>query len=70
LMKLSGIPPKNLCIDQLNVTVCCRYVDSLLKKPRIKRYLAKYHARDLHRLERLVKEFEEVCGVANRAGRS
>lgn len=70
LMKLSGILPKNLCVDQLNLTVCSRYADSLLKKPRIKRYLAKYHGRDLHRLEMLVNEFEEVCEVTSRAGES
>lgn len=69
LMKLSGVPPKNLCIDQLNATVCSRYVESLLEKARIQRYLAKYHARDLRKLESLVKEFNEICQVANRTGR-
>jgi hypothetical protein len=63
-MRLSGLPPKSLCIDQLNATVCSKYVDSLLEKPRIKRYLAKYHARNLQKLEMLVNEFEEICQVA------
>jgi len=43
LLALSGEPPRTLCVDQLNLTVCCRYAESLLKNSRINRYLAKYH---------------------------
>ena len=41
LLRLSGEPPANFCIDQLNVTVCCRYAETLIANSRINRYLAK-----------------------------
>ena len=31
LLRISGDPPKTLCMDELNLTVCCRYVESLLE---------------------------------------
>jgi hypothetical protein len=69
LLKLSGTLPENLCVDQLIATVCSKYADSLLQKPRVKRYLAKYHAADLKKLETQVKEFEEICQVADHTGK-
>jgi len=64
LLALSGEPPRALCVDQLNLTVCCRYADSLVKSPRINRYLAKYHPRAFRELQMIVDEFERVSGVA------
>jgi hypothetical protein len=61
LLRLSGAPPKNLCIDQLNLTVCCRYAESLLQNARVNRYLAKHHPTELSALQGLLGEFEEVC---------
>ncbi len=61
LLRLSGEPPKNLCIDQLNLTVCGRYAESLLKNARITRYLAKYHPGELRGLQTLVREFDRIC---------
>lgn len=58
LVRLSGEPPKNLCLDQLNLTVCCRYAETLLKNARIKRYLLKRHPKQLRKLEMLLAEFE------------
>jgi len=43
LLRLSGEPPKNLCVDELNLTVCCRYSETLLENSRVRRYLAKHH---------------------------
>jgi len=56
LLRLSGEPPKTLCVDQLNLTVCCRYAESLLMNDRIRRYLLKHHAEELAQMEDLVAE--------------
>lgn len=60
LRGLSGEPPRSLCVDQLNLTVCCRYADSLMKIARINRYLAKYHPKALRELLALVDTFEST----------
>jgi hypothetical protein len=60
LLALSGELPKALCVDQLNLTVCCRYADSLMKSARINRYLAKYHPKALRELQSIVDEFEST----------
>jgi hypothetical protein len=60
-LRLSGKPPQNLCIDELNLTVCCRYAESLMRNARINRYLGKYHPEELRELKHLVEEFERIC---------
>lgn len=60
LLRLSGDPPANLCIDQLNLTVCCRYAESLMKNPRISRYLAKHHPTELQALQAVLTEFDSM----------
>lgn len=60
LRRLSGEPSKTLCIDQLTLTVCCRYAGLLLKNKRIQRYLAKHHPAELQQLEELLTEFEKA----------
>ena len=52
--------PKTFSIDLLTLTVCCRYAESLLRNPRVKRYLAKHHPGELRDLEALLAEFEIV----------
>ncbi len=61
LLRLSGEPPQNLCIDELNLTICCRYAESLMRNTRINRYMDKYHAEELRQLKNLVAEFERIC---------
>jgi hypothetical protein len=61
LLLLSGRPPLNLCFDELNLTVCCRYAGSLMRNTRINRYLFKYHREELRQLKNLVEEFERIC---------
>jgi hypothetical protein len=63
LSRLSGEPPKSLCIDELSLTVCCRYAETLLKNTQIKRYLMKYHPKELHELAALLAEFNRLCGL-------
>jgi hypothetical protein len=63
LLRLSGEPLKTLCMDQVNVATCCRYVESLLENPRINRYLAKHHSANLNRLQELLEEFEQTCQI-------
>jgi hypothetical protein len=65
LLRLSGGAPKALCMDQVNATVCCRYVESLLENPRISRYLAKHHPEDLRELKDLLDEFEQTCQITS-----
>lgn len=61
LLRLSGEPPQHLCVDELNLTVCCRYAQSLMRNARVNRYLGKYHPQELRQLKNLVEEFERVC---------
>jgi hypothetical protein len=61
LLALSGPLPKDLCKDQLKLTVYCRYVELLLRNARISRYLAKYHAGEVTKLKTLLTEFKTVC---------
>jgi hypothetical protein len=58
LQRLSGEPPRNLCLDQLNLTGCCRYAEALLKNARIKQYLLKRHPGQLRKLEMALARFE------------
>lgn len=60
LLRLSGRPPKALCIDQLRLTVCCRYTESVLKNVRISRYLTRHHPGKLADLQQLVDEFQNL----------
>ncbi len=69
LRLLSGEPPQNLCIDQLNLTVCCRYAESLLNNARISRYLAKHHPAAQQSLQALLGEFEKSCQRSAPLGR-
>ena len=62
-LRISDERSKPLCFEQLNVTICCRYIESLLKAPRINRYLAKHHPEDLCRLQNLLDEFERTCQI-------
>ncbi len=65
LLRLSGGPFPTLCIDEVCLTVCCRYAESLLQHPRISRYLSKHHAREVRKLQQLLNDFERVCGKGN-----
>jgi hypothetical protein len=61
LLRLSGPPPKDLCVDELTLTLGCRYGEWLLLNPRVLRYLTKNHSADLRKLQDLLAEFEEAC---------
>jgi hypothetical protein len=61
LLRLSGEPPLNLCIDELSLTVCCRYAESLMRNTRITKYLSKYHPEELEQLQNLVEQFQKIC---------
>jgi hypothetical protein len=50
--------PKTFSVDLLSLTVCCRYAESLLKNPRVKRYLLKHHPEELSDLETLLTDCE------------
>jgi len=64
LLRLSGPPPKDICVDQLKLTTCIRYAELLLENPRIFRYLSKNHSTDLRRLQRLIEGFKENCQLS------
>jgi hypothetical protein len=59
LLSLSSEPPKTLALDQLTLTICCRYANSLLANPKIKEYLAKHHSLQLVDLEKSIDECEQ-----------
>jgi hypothetical protein len=61
LSVLSGPLPKNLCMDQVKLTVYCRYLESLLQNPRISRYLTKYHAEEMTKITRRLAQFKNIC---------
>jgi len=61
LLRLSGPPPQNLCADLLQLTIGCRYVEWLLKNPRVLRYLRKNHAVELRQIETILVDFERAC---------
>jgi hypothetical protein len=63
LLRISGDPPKTLCMDELNLTVCCRYVESLLENSRISRYLSKHHPSELAKRQNLLDELEKTCNI-------
>jgi hypothetical protein len=67
LLRLSGEPPKALCVDQLNLTVCCRYAELLLNNARITRYLSRYHLGELRGLQDIVREFDQRCVCSMRS---
>jgi hypothetical protein len=60
LLRLSGPPPKNLCADELRLTIGCRYAQGLLQNPHILRYLGKNHLADLLKLQNLLSDFERA----------
>ena len=62
-LRISDERSKPLCFEQLNVTICCRYIESLLKAPRINRYPAKHYPEDLCRLQNLLDDFERPCQI-------
>ena len=62
LLRLSGEPSKTLCIDELNLTICCRYAEALLKNSRIRRYLLNNHSEELQCLETLLDDFRRKSG--------
>jgi hypothetical protein len=64
LLGLSGPPPMTLCVDQMNLTVCCRFAELLLKSPGILKYLYKNHASELQKLQKLLVEFDATCRSA------
>ena len=58
-LRLSSEPPKTLALDQLTLTICCRYLNSLLANAKIKDYLAKHHCLELAELEKLIEQCEQ-----------
>lgn len=63
MLELTGALPENLCLDEITLTICCRYGESLLKNPRVKKYLARQHPNHLRKLEQLLAEFENACRI-------
>ena len=52
-------PPQALALDQLTLTICCRFLNTLLANAKIQEYLAKYHSLQLAYLEKLIEECEQ-----------
>jgi hypothetical protein len=58
-LRLPSRPPNALALDQLILTICCRYANSLLANPKIKEYVAKHHSLELADLKKLIEECEQ-----------
>jgi hypothetical protein len=50
--------PQTFTADLLTLTVCCRYAESLLKNPRVKKYVMKHYPEEVRDLETLLAGFE------------
>jgi len=48
--------PQTLTADLLTLTVCCRYAESLLKNPRIRKYVTQHYPEEVRDLEMLLAE--------------
>lgn len=61
LGRLSGKPSTTLCQDEIDLTICCRYAESLINNVKIRGYLGKHHPIQLSKLLSFVEEFELRC---------
>jgi hypothetical protein len=59
LIHVSSEPSKTLALDQLILTICCRYANSLLANAKVKEYLGKHHSLQLADLETLIEQCEQ-----------
>jgi hypothetical protein len=64
LLLLSGEVPPTLCMDEVSLIICCRYVESLMSNPRVVRYLRKYHPNELLDLQQVLIDLGKICGIA------
>lgn len=62
LSRLSVDTPRTLCVEELNLTICCRYLEALLRNSRIKRYLLNNHSEELYQIEKLLDDFRRESG--------
>lgn len=59
LLKISGPLPKKLCNQELNLTSCCRYAETLVANPKVARYFRKHHAKELQHLLLIIAKHNE-----------
>lgn len=62
LTQLATGTSKNLGNDELQLTVCCRYVEGLLANTQIRRFLGKHHPLQLRQLDAVVSDFKRLSG--------
>ena len=58
LTRISGHFPRDLCAQELEMTVFCRYAELLLHNQRINRFLSRNHATELLSLRNWLDRFE------------
>jgi hypothetical protein len=58
LMRISGHFPGDLCAQELELTVFCRYAELLLRNQRVNRFLSRNHAHELRSLQNWLNRFE------------
>ena len=56
LAKIQQAPPRNVAANMLNLTICVRYWETLLRSPRVNRYLNKYHQDNLRKIQTVLRE--------------
>jgi hypothetical protein len=50
--------PASLPREMLNLTVCCRYTQALLKNQRVNKYISKHHPEKLRAMCNLLDSFQ------------
>ena len=58
LTRISGHFPRDLCARELELTVCCRYAEALLRNQRVNRFLSRNHAPEIRSLQNWLRRFE------------
>ena len=56
LAKIQEAPPRNVAANMLNLTICVCYWEMLLRSPRVKRYLNKYHQDNLRKIQNVLTQ--------------
>ena len=58
LTRISGHFLRDLCAHELELTICCRFAESLIHNQRVYRFLSRDHAPEMRSLQHWLNIFE------------
>ena len=58
--KILSDVPQTFTADLINLTVCARYLEALMRQSRVKHYLSKYHPPTFAKLEEVLAKFNSA----------